>query len=92
MTTLYSILFGAGLGIAYSLKGYFTKADESLDGVKIVKTAIIGAVIGGIAGVAGLTFESTEAQMESLTILGAFDVGVTAFVNKTWKWIKKRLG
>lgn len=91
---LASIVYGAGVGIAYSLKGWMSKAKKTekegknFDIKKLVVTAIIGAVIGGIATQFGMSFESASTTLQGLGLITAIEGGALAFVNTVWKKIQ----
>ncbi len=91
--TIVSVLYGAAIGITRSLYGWSGKEDEPFDFVKFGKTAIIGAVVGGLAAASGLTFESMSASLQTMGILTVIDYGATALLNRIgtsiWKRLKK---
>lgn len=92
--TVSSILYGVGVGFFYSLKGWFSKTNSKssdFNWKKLIKTLVIGGIIGGVASQFGMTFEAAQTSMESISILTALDVGVTVFINTVLKKIGLKL-
>lgn len=68
------VVYGVALGIAYAVYGYLTKAPEGEPFVprKVLRTAVLYAVAGGIVGYGGgsLTQGSIESVVPSIGVVG----------------------
>jgi hypothetical protein len=97
---LYSILFGAAVGAGRSLYTVGKAEGMAVDWQKVIKTALIGAFVGGLAGYSGLTYEAMTESPALLPFLGMIDYCGTAATNvvlkraivPVWNWLKSKAG
>lgn len=81
---LKGILFGAVSGAIIALLGYAKSSTvESFDPQKAIQTVVVGAVVGGISGAYGWTYQQAEQW--------ASNMGIITITEYTKKFIWRKL-
>lgn len=79
----YGVIAGAGLSIVGFLKSYKpTGEHESFDSFQLIKTVILGAIVGAVSGATGMA-------VDVVTALPIY-AGITAIVEDGLKAIYRR--
>lgn len=86
---MQQIAMSLGMAILISVLTYITKVQkgESFDAYKVLRTLVIGLVIGGIAYYKGFTItpENWEAYLTS-------NMGIVAVLDQGWKMVWRLIG
>lgn len=81
---LTQVILGAVGGLAYSLSGLAKKdSRETFDFKKMAPTIIVGAIVGGISGYAGMDLSAAQNT--------AWSGFVTAIVENGWKAFSRKV-
>ena len=90
---IQQIMIGIAAGVAnggiVAILGYAKSKPEGeeFDAAKLVQTAVVGGVVGGIAGFQGITYLQSY---EWLSTMGA--IGLIEYTKKAiWRTLKKKL-
>jgi NAD/NADP transhydrogenase beta subunit len=84
---LQEIFLGAVSGVVANLIGYFKQKEvPQYDGVQLVQTVLIGAVIGGVASFQGIQYTDAEGLLAGMSVL----TGLTAVTEQVAKAIWRR--
>lgn len=86
---------GAGVlgGVVFAVGGYFKNPKDAqgvrqaFDGKKFALTALTGALVGGVAGALGMSYEDANGFLYTMGILG----GLTALVDTLFKAASRSL-
>jgi len=79
---IMSGFFVAGAGYLKSYDSVGVK--EKIDGIKFLKTVILGAIVGGSASVTGMTPEAIMALPAYVGITAIVENGLKAIYRKIW--------
>ena len=93
--TYQEILIGIGAGIANGLIIAVlcyakSKPDgEEFDKTKLVQTAVVGGVVGGIAGYSGISYTQSYEWLASMGAITLIEYGKKALIRKLKNYLKK---
>lgn len=79
---LVNIAQGAVAGAIASIGGYLKTKDEPFDAFKMVKTTLLGAVVGGVAGYSGVNTLTVEAMTAYPFVVYGVDALAKIIYNK----------
>jgi hypothetical protein len=77
---------GAASGVVVAALGYAkAHTTEDFDPAKFIQTVVVGAVVGGIAGEAGMSYEQAQDWASTMGV-----VTLTEYIKKAvWRAIKR---
>lgn len=91
-TVIQGLLGGVVSGGSAAVGGYLKNVGEDFSFRNLAETVVEGVVVGGVAGVMGVTYMAAQDYLGSIGAVVLIDYAKKTLVRRVWPWLKKKLG